>query len=143
MKKALGILAGAVVLLGTGCASRQQTYYHRPVPYPHPVIVPRPVVVTPAPVVTSPPTTVVVPAINENQAIQIARAEAARHGWRNVGISQTAYWTDRWHVDIYNQLHKHVEHYGWVEVAPTGHVIAFSRSPHHHAGSYRHRHARY
>jgi hypothetical protein len=146
MKKALllGLGASALVAIGTGCAEQHHAYH----PVNEPVVVPGPVVVTPVPstsqtVISAPPTTVVVPAVTENQAVQIARAEAMRHGWRNVGVSQAGFYNDRWHVDLYNEPHHHVEHYGWVEVAPNGDVLHFSDSPRHRADWYREHHYRY
>src|SRR5437868_3216831 len=88
---------GAVLALGTGCASHQHVRYESPVPAQ--VVVPAPapgVVVVPNPA----PTTVVVPAITENEAAEIARAEAYRHGWRNVRVERAAYWRDSWHVSL-------------------------------------------
>ncbi len=121
------IFVGAI---GAGCASHQHAYYSPPPP-PAPVVVPGPVVIMPAPI--PPPATVVVPAVNEGQAIQIARSEAFRHGWRNTKVQRAGYWNDRWHVDLYNEPHHHVEHYGWAEIAPDGAVLAFSDTPRHHA----------
>lgn len=140
MKRSLIALLLAV---GAGCASSHHARYERSEP-PR-VIVPAPapgaVVVTPpaGSVVIEPGPRVVVPALTENEAAEIARAEAYRHGWRNVGVQRARFWENRWHVDIYHEPHRHTERYGWVDIAPDGSVLAFSDTPRQHAGDYHYR----
>ena len=134
-------LIALILAAGAGCASNHHARYESP--YPPRVVVPSPapgaVIVTPPPgsVVVNPPptTTVVVPALTENEAAEIARSEAYRHGWRNVGVEHARFWDNRWHVEIYNQAHKHGEMHGWVDVAPDGSVLGFSPTR-EHAGYY-------
>lgn len=133
-----GILSPLLLigLVGAGCASHERVYYSRPANQP--VIVQTPVVTAPV-VTTTPPVTVVVPAITEQQAMEIARAEAYHHGWRNVHVQRASYLGDRWHVDVFNEPHHHVETYGWADVAPDGSVLAFSTSPDRTYSEYRRR----
>jgi hypothetical protein len=136
-------LIALVLAAGAGCASHDHARYENP--HPRRTVMPAPgaVVVTPPPgsvIVSQPsPGTVVVPALTENEAAEIARAEAYRHGWRNVGVQRASYWDNRWHVDIYHEPSKHNERYGWVDIAPDGTILRFSDSPHQHAGNYRRR----
>ncbi len=118
----------AVAAIGAGCASHDHVYYSRPVS--EPVVVQRQVVVTPPTTVVTPAPTVVVPAITERNAMEIARAEAFHHGWRNTTVERARFLNERWLVDLYNEPHHHVETYGWAEIAPDGSVLAFSTSPH-------------
>jgi hypothetical protein len=137
-------LIALVLASGAGCASHYHARYESP--NPPQVVVPSPapgaVVVTPPPgsvVVQQPNTSVVVPALTENEAAEIARSEAYRHGWRNVSVESARFWDNRWHVDIYNEPHRHVEHHGWVDIAPDGSVLTFSPTR-EHAGYYEYRH---
>jgi hypothetical protein len=131
-------LIALLLAAGAGCASNHHAGYESP--YPPRTVSPAPgaVVVTPpsgSVIVSQPaPTTVVVPALTENEAAEIARAEAYRHGWRDVHVQKARYWNDRWHVDIYHEPSRHNERAGWVDVAPNGTVLAFSETPHQHAG---------
>jgi len=137
------LIALLVVAAGAGCSSSHHRARYES-PYPPRTVTPAPgaVVVTPPPgsvIVSQPaPSTVVIPALTENEAAEIARSEAYRHGWRNVGVQRARFWDNRWHVDIYHDVSKHNERYGWVDVAPDGSVLAFSDSP-YHAGVYRRR----
>jgi hypothetical protein len=137
------LLIALVLAAGAGCATHQHARYESP--NPPRVIVPAPapgaVVIAPPPgsVVIPPGSTVVVPRLTENEAAEIARSEAYRHGWRNVGVQQARFWDNRWHVDIYHNVHKNAERYGWVEIAPDGTVLAFADRPREHAGNYRDR----
>ena len=139
------LLIALVLAAGAGCASSHHARYESP--YPPRVVVPAPapgaVVVTPpagSVIVSQPaPGTVVVPALTENEAAEIARSEAYRHGWRNVGVQRARFWDNAWHVDIYHEPAKHAERYGFVDIAPDGSILAFSDSPRQHAGSYRYR----
>jgi hypothetical protein len=138
-------LIALVLALGAGCATHHQARYESP--YPPRVVVPSPapgaVVVTPpsgSVVISTPnpaPGTVVVPSVTENEAAEIARSEAYRHGWRNVAVQRAHFWDNAWHVDIYHEPAKHAERYGWVDIAPDGTVLRFSDKPREHAGYYR------
>jgi hypothetical protein len=136
-------LLALILAIGAGCATHHHARYESPAPAQ--VIVPSPapgaVVVTPPPgsISVPPGSTVVVPSLTENEAAEIARAEAYRHGWRNVAVEEARFWDNRWHVEIYNEPHKHVEQHGWVDVAPDGTIIAFSDRPRHHASNYPYR----
>jgi hypothetical protein len=133
------ILIALVLAAGAGCASSHHARYE---PAPR-VVVPAPapgavVVAPPAGTVTvQPGSTVVVPAITENEASEIARSEAYRHGWRNVAVDHARFWENHWEVEVYNHPHKYSEQHGWVDIAPDGSVLGFS-TRHEHAGYYRH-----
>jgi hypothetical protein len=136
-----GTLIALILVTGAGCASGYHARYESP--NPPRVVVPAPapgaVVVTPPPrtvTVQTAPSTVVVPAITENEAAEIARSEAYRHGWRNVGVDHARFWENHWEVEVYNHPHKAVEHHGWVDIAPDGSVLGFS-TRHEHADYYR------
>lgn len=139
-------LIALILAAGAGCASHHHARYENP--HAPRTVVPAPapgaVVVTPPPgsvVIQTPPaaSTVIVPALTENEAAEIARAEAYRHNWRNVVVQKARYWDNRWHVDIYYEPSRHNERYGWVDIAPDGTILRFSDSPHQHAGNYRRR----
>src|SRR4051812_30091197 len=104
-----GILTSVflVGVVGAGCASHEHVYYSKPVTQPVVVQTPTVVTTTPAPgtVISTSPATVVVPAISEAQAMEIAKAEAYHHGWRNVNVQRATWLNDRWHVDVYNEPH--------------------------------------
>jgi hypothetical protein len=124
------IVALLVALVGAGCASSHHARYESPAP-PQ-VIVPAPapgVVVVPQ----MPPPGHVVPRLTENEAAEIARSEAYRHGWHNVSIEHVGYWDNHWHVDIGRTAPHHEFRHGFVEVAPDGTVLAFGDSPRQHA----------
>jgi len=132
-------LIALILAVGAGCASRHEVRYE-----PARVIVPSPapstVIVTPPPgsVSVPPGTTVVTPTITENEASAIARSEAYRHGWRNVGVDYARFWENHWEVEVYNQPHKNAEQHGWVDIAPDGSVLGFS-TRREHAGYYHRR----
>jgi len=135
-----GILIALILAAGAGCASSYHARYENP--NPPRVVVPAPapgaVVVTPPPrtVTIQTPNTVVVPAITENEAAEIGRAEAYRHGWRNVGVDYARFWENHWEVEVYNEPHRSVEHHAWIDIAPDGSVLGFS-TRREHAGYYR------
>lgn len=134
------ILIVLILAIGAGCASSQHVRYERAEP-------PRVIVPSPAPgaVVIAPPagsvsvqpgTTVVVPSITENEAAEIARSEAYRHGWRNVEVERTHFWDNHWEVQVENHVQKHGEQHGWVDIAPDGSILGFSVRAREHAGYY-------
>ncbi len=130
------LLALLLALGVAGCASHHHARYENPEP-------PRVIVPAPAPgvvVVPQFPRGPVVPRLTENEAAEIARTEAYRHGWRNVRVDRVAFWESRWHVDVSHNPRKHAQGHGWVEIAPDGTILAFADRPREHAGSYRERH---
>jgi hypothetical protein len=136
-----GQLIAVVLLAATGCSSSHHRARYES-PYPPRTVVPAPapgaVIVTPPPgsvIVSQPaPGTVVVPALTEMEAAEIARAEAYRHGWRHVRVERARFWENRWHVDISSDMRRRAEQSGWVDVGPDGTILAFGDRPHQHAG---------
>lgn len=124
---ALGLLAAA------GCASNErQARYESP--HPPQVIVPAPaagavIATPPAGSATLPPQgTAAVPALTENEAAELARAEAYRRGWRNITVKQAVFTDSRWHMDLRGEG----DRAAWVEVAPDGTVLKFAPGPDEH-----------
>lgn len=81
---------------------------------------------------TLPPSShAVAPSLTETEAAELARAEAYRHGWRNITVERAALATDRWHVDLYHEPEgKKVR--GWADIASDGKVLSFSQTPDNH-----------
>jgi hypothetical protein len=124
---ALGLLAAA------GCASNErQARYESP--HPPQVIVPAPaagavIVTPPAGSATLPPRgTAAAPALTENEAAELARAEAYRRGWRNITVKQAVFTENRWHMDLRGSN----DRAGWVDVTPDGTVLKFAATPDEH-----------
>ena len=117
---ALGLLAAA------GCASdKHRAKYESP--HPPQVIVPAPaagavVATPPAGSTTLPPQAAVAgPALTENEAAELARAEAYRRGWREIAVEQAVFSENRWHMDIRARNDRK----GWIDIAPDGTVLRF------------------
>jgi hypothetical protein len=124
---ALGLLAAA------GCASSErQARYESP--HPPQVIVPAPaagavIATPPAGSTTLPPRgTAAVPALTENEAAELARAEAYRRGWRSITVKQAVFTENRWHMDLRGAN----DRAGWIDVAPDGTVLKFAATPDEH-----------
>ena len=134
--KFVALATGGLLILGSGCASDRQArrYEHSAPPQ---VVVPGPA--AGAVVVPTPRRDTAIPAITENEAAEIARAEAYRHGWRNVQVTEARFWRDQWHVDIVHRPDGRRERQGWVDVAPDGSILTFAEGRHQHAGSRRRR----
>ena len=125
---ALGLLAAA------GCASNER---HAKYESPHPpqALVPAPAAgaVIPTPPAGSetlpPKSPASAPALTENEAAELARAEAYRRGWRNIVVKPAVFADNRWHMD----LRADNDRSGWIDVAPDGTVLRFEETPDEHA----------
>jgi hypothetical protein len=124
---ALGLLAVA------GCASSERHVRYES-PHPPQAIVPAPaagavIATPPAGSVTLPPQgAVAVPALTENEAAELARAEAYRRGWRNITVKDAVFTDNRWHMVLRDEK----DRAGWVDVAPNGTVLRFATTPDEH-----------
>jgi hypothetical protein len=124
---ALGLVAAA------GCASNERHARYES-PNPPQVLEPAPaagavIATPPAGSVTLPPQgTAAVPALTENEAAELARAEAYRRGWRNITVKQAVFTENRWHMDLRDEK----DRAGWVDVAPDGTVLKFTATPDEH-----------
>jgi|SRR5687768_5807919 len=126
---ALGLLVVA------GCASHDDHHTKYKDPHPPQVVIPAPaagavMATPPAGSTTLPPqSSAAAPALTENEAAEMARAEAYRRGWRNITVERAVFANNRWHVDFAEGDKRSA----WIDVAPDGTILNFSERPHDHS----------
>jgi hypothetical protein len=130
MKRALMALA---LVAAAGCASNDRHVKYED-PHPPQVVVPASaagaVIATPpaGSNVLPPQTSAAVPGLTENEAGELARAEAYRRGWREIRVEPAEFSSNRWHIHVVDADNRKA----WLDLAPDGTVLKFSQEPDDH-----------
>ena len=128
MKRAL---MGLGLVLAVGCASNERQAKYED-PHPPQVVVPAPaagaVIATPPEGSNVLPSSAAVPRLTENEAGEMARAEAYRRGWREIRVAPGDFSNNRWHFRVVDADDRKA----WMDLAPDGKVLRFSQEPDDH-----------